>query len=102
MSEYLGDLGKALDVYRHMTLLVDTCKHYKGDLDMWDIQWDTFWDLSNDFPFRVEWCDMDTSYEEDIIARYLAIDDFMQGFRVDLQMKHNLKVWKSLERDNEY
>jgi len=101
MNKCLGDLGRALDIYRSMSFLIDTCKQYEGDLDMWGIQWDTFWDLSIDFPFRVEWCDMDTSYEEDIMARYLAIDEFMQGFRADLQMKHNLKVWKMMERNND-
>lgn len=84
MSEFEGKLSKALDIYRDMQMIVTICKEYRGHKDMYELLWDDFWELSRDFPFDVEWCDMDTSYEEDISARYNAIHEFMEGFRIDL------------------
>ena len=83
MSKFMSDLEKALGIYRDMKMLIDICKSYEGYRDMWEISWDYFWEMSNDFPFKVDWYDTDTTYEEDIMSRYLAIEEFMEGFRVD-------------------
>ena len=83
MSKFTNDLERAINIYRDMNNLIDTCKDYQGDSDPYGVFWDYFWQMSNDFPFRVEWCDMDTTYEEDILSRYLAIEEFMEGFKVD-------------------
>ena len=78
MSDFKDKVSKAIVIYEEMTEIVDTCRDFTGNLDMWEIHWDSFWELSNNFPFSVGWTDFDTSYEEDIMQRYLAIQYFME------------------------
>ena len=69
-------------LHSEMGLIVDSCKNYtNSEVDPWNVFWDSFWGLSNEFPFRVGWCDYDTSYEEDIMQRYNAIEKFMEGLQ---------------------
>lgn len=80
MDNFENKLVKAIKVHEGMLLLVNICKNYKGnDLEPWSFYWDSFWELSKTFPFNVEWVDYDTSYQEDIMQRYLAIDNFMKS-----------------------
>lgn len=76
-SSFKNKLNKAKEVYEDMTLLVKICK--ESNSDVWGIYWDSFWDVSRDFPFKVEWHDPDTSYEEDMMSRYLAIEGFVEN-----------------------
>lgn len=75
MSNFKSKLIKANQIFEDMTLLINICKKK----DTWNVLWDDFWDLSREFPFDVDWCDMDMSYEDDIMDRYLAIERFMEG-----------------------
>lgn len=77
MSIFKNKLNKAKEVYEDMTLLVKICQ--KSNSDVWDVYWDSFWEVSREFPFEVEWYDPDTSYQDDIMSRYLAIEDFMEN-----------------------
>lgn len=77
MSVFKDKINKAKDIYKDMTLLINICKNCSGELDVWEIYWDSFWELSREFPFSVGWCDYDTSYEEDIMQRYNALTEFM-------------------------
>ena len=79
MSVFKDKVDKAKDIYKDMTLLINICKIGTGSLDLWGIYWESFWELSMGFPFKVEQSDPDTSYEEDIMQRYSAIDEFMKS-----------------------
>lgn len=84
MSNFKDRIVKAGEVFDDMTLLVNICKGGTGDFDLWNIYWDSFWELSSDFPFKVNWTDYDTTYEEDIMQRYLAIEGFMESIHTAL------------------
>lgn len=77
MSSFKSKLNKANEVYEDMTLLVKICQ--ESNSDVWDVYWDSFWELSNDFPFDIKYYDPDTSYQEDIMSRYMAIESFMEN-----------------------
>lgn len=77
MSIFKSKLNKAKEVYEDMTLLVKICQESKSDV--WGVYWDSFWELSKEFPFKVEWYDPDGSYQEDIMSRYMAIESFMEN-----------------------
>ncbi len=79
MSDFKSKLDKAAQIHLDMMLLVNICKSGTSSFDLWNIYWESFWELSMSFPFDVKWDDPDTSYEEDIMKRYNAIDKFMQG-----------------------
>ncbi len=78
MSDFKSKLGKARQLHRDMTKLISICKNNESELDLWDIFWESFWDISKEFPFDIEWHDTDSSYKEDIMQRYNAIDEFIQ------------------------
>lgn len=77
MSIFKGKLNKAKEVYEDMTLLVKICQ--ESNSDVWDVYRDSFWEISKEFPFKVKWYDPDTSYQEDIMSRYMAIESFMEN-----------------------
>ena len=79
MSDFKSKLDKAVQIHLDMMLLINICKSNTRNLDLWGIYWESFWELSIGFPFKVGWSDPDTSYEEDIMKRYNAIDEFMQS-----------------------
>ena len=79
MSSFKKRLDKAAQVHADMMSLINICKSNTGSLDLWGVYWDSFWELSKDFPFKVVWNDPDTSFEEDVMSRYNAIDEFMQS-----------------------
>ena len=79
MSDFKDKLDKAVQVHLDMILLINICKSNTSSLDLWSIYWESFLELSRSFPFKVEWSDPDTSYEEDIMQRYNAIDEFMKS-----------------------
>lgn len=79
MSDFKSKLDKAAQVHLDMMLLVNICKNGTSNLDLWSVYWKSFWEMSVDFPFDVKWDDPDTSYEEDIMQRYNAIDEFMKS-----------------------
>ena len=79
MSDFKDKLDKAVQVHLDMILLINICKNSTDSLDLWSIYWESFWELSMGFPFKVEWSDPNTSYEEDIMQRYNAIDEFMKS-----------------------
>lgn len=85
MSIFKSKLNKAKEVYEDMTLLVKICQESKSDV--WDVYWDSFLDLSKEFPFKVEWYDPDGSYQEDIMSRYMAIEGFVED--INNVMKEN-------------
>lgn len=82
MSLFKDKVNKALDVYKDMTLLINICKNYSGELDIWKVYWDSFWELSREFPFEVDWRDYNKSYEEDIVQRYNALTDFINSIYI--------------------
>lgn len=82
MSLFKDKVDKALDVHKDMTLLINICKNYSGELDIWSIYWESFWQISREFPFKVDWCDYDTTYEEDIMQRYNALTEFMSNIYI--------------------
>lgn len=59
-------------IYRWMALLIESAE---GD---YESIWDEFWKLSKRVRVRVDWCDPDTSYEEDIMARFNAIGNYLE------------------------
>lgn len=79
MSDFKSKLGKARQVHQDMTLLIVICKYNESELDLWDIFWESFWDMSKEFPFALDWVETDSSYEEDIMQRYDAIDEFIKA-----------------------
>lgn len=79
MSDFKSKLDKAVQVHLDMMLLINICKSNTGSSDLWESFWESFWELSMDFPFKVEWDAPDTGYEEDIMQRYNAIDEFMKS-----------------------
>ena len=82
MENFSYKLERAIMLYNEMKLTVDACKRCtNNNVNPWSIFWDSFWGLSNEFPFTVDWCDYDTSYEEDIMQRYNAIENFMEGLQ---------------------
>lgn len=76
MGSFKSKLNKAKEVYEDMTLLVKICQGSSSDV--WDIYWKSFWDLNDEFPFDIKYYDPDTSYQEDIMSRYMAIEGFME------------------------
>lgn len=77
MSVFKDKLNKAKEVYEDMTLLVKICQESKSDV--WDVYWESFWEVSKEFPFKVEWYDPNGSCKEDIMSRYMAIESFMEN-----------------------
>jgi len=51
--------------------------------DDFDLIWDDFWKLSGFISEIkvIEWCDPDTTYYEDIMARYNSIVDYVDRFK---------------------
>lgn len=43
-----------------------------------ELIWDDFWNLSKQVDVHIDYYDPDTSYEEDIMARYNAIGDYLK------------------------
>ena len=82
MNDFKSKLGKARQLHLDMTKLINICKSNESELDLWDIFWESFWDMSKEFPFGVEWHDTDSSYEEDIMQRYNAIDEFIKALNM--------------------
>lgn len=79
MSEFKSKLGKARQLHQDMTKLINICKNNESELDLWDIFWESFWDMSKEFPFALDWTEIDSSYEEDIMQRYNTIDEFIKA-----------------------
>ena len=78
MSDFKSKLDKARQLHQDMTKLISICKNNEF-ADLWDIFWESFWDMSKEFPFDVEWHDTYSSYEDDIMQRYNAIDEFIKA-----------------------
>lgn len=88
MSDFKSKLDKAVQIHLDMMLLISICKSGVESSDLWSIYWESFWELSMGFPFKVEWHDPDTSYEEDIMQRYNAIEGFMKSiYKVKEEIK---------------
>lgn len=79
MSDFKSKIDKAVQIHKDMTLLINICISGTSSFDLWGIYWESFWELSMGFPFKVDWSDPDTGYEEDIMQRYNAIDKFMKS-----------------------
>lgn len=60
-------------IYYWMTQLIESV--YEGD---YSEIWDDFWSLNKKVPVSIDYYDPDTSYEEDIIARYNAIGEYLE------------------------
>lgn len=72
-------LDKAKLLHEEMTLLVNICKSSSMGSEIFSVFWESFWELSREFPFKVNWIDYDKSCEEDIMQRYNAITEFMES-----------------------
>lgn len=74
-------IGQAIAVCEEMQKIIEIAK----SSDMWGDLWDDFWRVANLYPFEVNYYDPDTSYEEDMISKYLALTDhcldISKGFR---------------------
>ena len=81
MSEFKSKLSKARQVHQDMTLLIVICKNNESELDLWEIFWESFWDMSKEFPFALDWVENDPNYEEDIMQRYNTIDEFIKAIK---------------------
>ena len=79
MSDFKSKLDKAAQIHTDMVLLINICKSNTSNLDLWGIYWESFWELSMGFPFKVEWYDPNLCYQEDIMSRYMAVEGFMEG-----------------------
>lgn len=64
-AEYIYDRMRSLIFYAR----------FKKDFEL---IWDDFWELSKDIEVHIDYYDPDTSYEEDIMARYNAIGDYLK------------------------
>jgi hypothetical protein len=60
------------NVYRCMESLIESSNDDYSDI------WVEFWKLSNRIGVHIDWYDPDTSYEEDIMARYNAIGAYLE------------------------
>lgn len=71
------DLSEVIRLYHDMKTLVSVAQKYE---DFGGI-WDKFWGISKDIGaiVHIEYYDPDTTYEEDIMARFNAIRDYLQG-----------------------
>ena len=88
MEKFSNKLDKASMLYSEMGLIVDACKNYtNSNINPYEVFWESFWELSKEFPFTVNWCDYNTGYEEDIMQRYNAIESFIEGLQY--QEQHN-------------
>lgn len=66
---------KVETIYNWMTRLIESVDIEQGK-DYSDI-WDDFWALNRRVPVFIDYYDPDTSYEEDIMARYNAIGEYL-------------------------
>lgn len=82
MSDFKSKLSKARQVHQDMTEIVSICKNNKSELDLWEIFWGSFYDMSGEFPFALDWTETGSSYEEDIMQRYNTIDKFIKALDV--------------------
>lgn len=83
MEKFSSKLDKANIIYNEMKIIIESCRNYTNtNVDPWAVLWESFWELSNEFPFNVDWCDFDTSYEEDMMQRYNAVEGFMEGLLI--------------------
>lgn len=62
-------------IYYWMTRLIKSVDEEYGD-DYSEI-WDDFWALNKKVPVFIDYYDPDTSYKEDIMARYNAIGEYI-------------------------
>jgi hypothetical protein len=70
------ELGMKVEtIYNWMTRLIESVDIEQGK-DYSDI-WDDFWALNRRIPVFIDYYDPDTSYEEDIMARYNAIGEYL-------------------------
>lgn len=81
MSKFKEKMAKAFEVYDDMKLLVGMCQNNDSDIDLWDVYWDSFWELNSEFPFGIKSYDPNASCKADIMARYEAISDFMKTMK---------------------
>ena len=81
MNDFISKLSKARQLHRDMTKLISICKNNESELDLWEIFWESFWDMSKKFPFALDWNETDSSYEEDIMQRYNTIDEFIKAIK---------------------
>lgn len=84
MNDFKSKLVEARQLHQDMKRIVSICKNNESELDFWGIFWESFWDISKEFPFDVEWHDTNSSYEEDIMQRYYAIDEFIKALNKQL------------------
>lgn len=68
------------DVYEGMKALIEDADAIEDELnDGYSIIWDGFWELSRKECVKdIGWCDPDTTYKEDILARFLSIARHME------------------------
>lgn len=70
--------NKALAVSKELREIFDHCdqnKTFDG------VMWSLFWDVSEEYPFSVDYYDPDTSYESDMRARLFAVEDHIDQYK---------------------
>lgn len=68
---------KVETIYNWMTRMISTVDEvHEGD---YSEIWEDFWALNRRVPVFIDYYDPDTSYEEDIMARYNAIGEYLYG-----------------------
>lgn len=77
-EDYLNREVSATNLFTQMKGLIFMVK--AGVCD-WDEIWDTFWRLNKELSkhWKVEYCDPDTTYEEDIMARYNSYKEYYEN-----------------------
>lgn len=76
-TEHTEDHQYLITLFKEMDGLVEQAIKY----DMWDELWGNFWDVSNriNILVHIDWHDPDASEEEDIMARYYAVKEYVDN-----------------------
>lgn len=74
------NIYKTVDVYHKMTKMLVNCRCE----DDYGLIWDDFWNLNKGVALHIAYYDPDTTHEEDILARYYAIKNYLIERGVEL------------------
>jgi hypothetical protein len=63
------------ELYSKLAPIMAYCSEWK----CWDEEWDTFWNIKDEYNLDIHWCDPDTRYEEDMLAYFNAVCEEMNN-----------------------
>lgn len=67
---------KLKDLHSKLKPFIDECK----ELGNWDLNWAQYWKTYGEHELKISYCDPDTTYEEDMMALFNAIERELKSY----------------------